>query len=409
VNAFEPMERDGLAVRAEVKPEPKPTTSVTLIRGSDIRPEPIDWLWRGWLAAGKLHILAGAPGTGKTTIATSLAAIFSRGGIWPDGSKAGRGSVLIWSGEDDPQDTLAPRLIAAGADMGLIYFVGNVFDYDGHRAFDPARDMDALATAAKSAGNVRLLIVDPVVSAVSGDSHKNTETRRALQPLVDFGIEHGCAVLGISHFSKGSAGRDPVERVCGSIAFGALARIVLAAAKMPDRDGEPGGRVFARAKSNIGPDSGGFRYDLAQVPLTQHAGLIASSVLWGEPREGSARELLAEAETEHGEDDADDGLAGDVWLRAYLHDCGSARKTDAIKAGKAAGFSERTIQRARARIGASVKVTGFGKEKYAIWTLEPAPENANPAMRAVHATSLERGTQGTNDANGAEGWTEGEL
>lgn len=356
-----------------VVPDPRPSTSVTLIRGSDIKPEPINWLWPYWLAAGKLHILAGAPGTGKTTIATSVAAILSQGGTWPDGTGANRGSVLIWSGEDDPQDTLVPRLIAAGADMSRIYFVGSVIADDGHRTFDPARDMDALAGAAVIAGNVRLLIVDPVVSAVAGDSHRNTETRRALQPLVDFGIEHGCAVLGISHFSKGSAGRDPVERVCGSIAFGALARIVLAAAKMPDKDGEPGGRIFARAKSNIGPDSGGFRYALEQVELPRYPGLIASAVTWGEPLEGSARELLAEAETDQGEEDVDDEDASDVWLRAFLCDTGSARKTDVIKAARAAGFSERTIQRARQRIGASVKVTGFGKEKYAIWTLEATP------------------------------------
>jgi putative DNA primase/helicase len=388
-----------------VVPDPRPSTSVTLIRGSDIKPEPINWLWPYWLAAGKLHILAGAPGTGKTTIATSVAAILTQGGTWPDGSRANRGSVLIWSGEDDPQDTLAPRLIAAGADMSRIYFVGSVITHDGHRTFDPARDMDALASAARAAGSVRLLVVDPVVSAVSGDSHKNTETRRALQPLVDFGIEYGCAVLGISHFSKGSASRDPVERVCGSIAFGALARIVLAAAKMPDKDGEPGGRIFARAKSNIGPDSGGFRYDLEQLELPHHPGLIASYLRWGESLDGSARELLAETETDPSQEDSDDDTASDSWLRAFLSDSGSAKKTDAIKAAKAAGFSERTIQRARGRIGARVIVSGFGKAKYATWTLETPSETVNHVMRANDATSPKRGMHGTDGADtGTASW-----
>lgn len=77
---------------------------VNLVRGSDIKPEPISWLWNGWLAAGKMHILGGAPGTGKTTIALSLAATVTTGGRWPDGSQSSIGNVVIWSGEDDPKD-----------------------------------------------------------------------------------------------------------------------------------------------------------------------------------------------------------------------------------------------------------------------------------------------------------------
>jgi hypothetical protein len=101
--------------------------SVALIRGDTIKPKPIGWLWRGWLARGKMHILGGAPGTGKTTIGLSLAAIVTQGGVWPDGSRCpAPGQVVIWSGEDDPADTLVPRLMAAGADMAHVHFVDNV-------------------------------------------------------------------------------------------------------------------------------------------------------------------------------------------------------------------------------------------------------------------------------------------
>jgi hypothetical protein len=91
----------------------------------------------------------------------------------------------MWSGEDDPSDTLVPRLIAAGADLQRVSFVGDYKEGGKTRSFDPARDMELLRDAIKGAGGVELLIVDPVVSAVAGDSHKNTEVRRALQPLVD--------------------------------------------------------------------------------------------------------------------------------------------------------------------------------------------------------------------------------
>ena len=114
---------------------PQPTTTfaspskqpnVELVLAEAIEPTPIDWLWDGWLAKGKLQVLAGQPGTGKTTLAIALAAITSIGGVWPDGSQATAGNVVIWSGEDDPADTLVPRLIAAGADRSRIYFVKGV-------------------------------------------------------------------------------------------------------------------------------------------------------------------------------------------------------------------------------------------------------------------------------------------
>ena len=105
-------------------------------------------------------------------------------------------------------------------------------------------------------GGIKMLIVDPVVSAVAGDSHKNTEVRRALQPLVDLAADCQCALLGITHFSKGGQGSDPSQRVIGSVAFTAVARVVLVAAKVKSEDGEDT-RILARSKSNIGPDDGG--------------------------------------------------------------------------------------------------------------------------------------------------------
>ena len=99
-----------------------------LITASSITPEPITWLWDGWLAQGKLHILAGQPGTGKTTIAMTFAAAVSAGRAWPDGTCSPVADVLIWSGEDSPADTLVPRLIASGADRGRVHFVGETVD-----------------------------------------------------------------------------------------------------------------------------------------------------------------------------------------------------------------------------------------------------------------------------------------
>ncbi|MEW8615742.1 MAG: AAA family ATPase, partial [Candidatus Thiodiazotropha sp.] len=110
-------------VENAIAQDSKESLSVRLIQGDTITPEPIQWLWDGWLAAGKMHILAGVPGTGKTTISLGLAATITTSGRWPDGSRAEKGDVLIWSGEDDPQDTLIPRLHACGADLSRVHFV----------------------------------------------------------------------------------------------------------------------------------------------------------------------------------------------------------------------------------------------------------------------------------------------
>lgn len=333
---------------------------VTLRRAADIQCVPIRWLWPGYIARGKLHILAGAPGTGKTTIALALAAAVSSGGRWPGGTLAPVGNVLIWSGEDDPADTLAPRLRAAGANLSRIFFIDDTRDGGDLRAFDPATDLAALEIEAERIGDVSLLIADPVVSAVAGDSHKNTEVRRALQPMVNLASRLGCAVLGISHFSKGTAGRDPTERVTGSIAFGALARVVLVTAKRSD-DGAGPGRLLARAKSNIGPDGGGFGYALEQVDTD---GIQASRVTWGAALDGSARELLDEIE-EHGPDGGREDAAD--WLRDML-DNGPVPVKSLQSEARAAGISWRTVERAKSDTGVNATRASSGNSGGGFWS-----------------------------------------
>jgi putative DNA primase/helicase len=317
---------------------------VVLLNGADLTPEPVRWLWQDWLAQGKLHILAGAPGQGKTTIALAFAATVSFGGCWPDGTLCESGNLLIWSGEDDPADTLLPRLLAAGADKARCYFVRGTRINGEEHSFDPARDMAALETQAQRIGGIKLLIVDPVVSAVVGNSHNNTEVRRALQPLVDLAGRLDAAVIGISHFSKGGAGGDPALRVVGSIAFTAVARVVLVAAKVRGEDGGQDKRILARGKSNIGPDDGGFEYQIEQSePLP---GIRASQILWGNSVQGTARELLAEPEVD--KDSADGASARAVaeeFLLQLLKNGPSPPKHVAAEA-KAAGISWRTVRRA---------------------------------------------------------------
>lgn len=327
-----------------------------LHRASSITCRPFRWLWDGFLARGKLHILAGAPGTGKTTIALALAAAVSRGSEWPDGTRAPRGNILVWSGEDDAADTLVPRLRAAGADLNRVWILGDVAEGEEPRSFDPAQDIALLEDAAAELGDVALLVADPVVSAVAGDSHKNTEVRRALQPLVNLAQRLDCAVLGVSHFSKGSAGRDPTERVTGSVAFGALPRVVMVAARRNTEEGADE-RIFARAKSNIGPDGGGFGY---RLEMADADGMPASRVCWGDALEGTARELLAEAE------DATPASDAGQWLADTLA-AGPVAVTEIKAEARAAGFGWRSVEAAKAELNAVSERVSHGNAGGGLW------------------------------------------
>lgn len=326
---------------------------VELLGGSSIKPEPICWLWLGWLGLGKVHIFAGSPGTGKTTVTLDLAARVSSGRPFPDGSRAACGNVIIWSGEDDPADTLVPRLIAMGANMARIWFVGNVVTGGERTAFDPSRDVPKLLSAADALSDVSLVIIDPVVSAIAGDSNKTSDTRRGLQPLVDLAEKLNAAVIGISHYSKGTQGRDPTERVTGSIAFGAVARVVWGTVRQQTEEGQPARLILARTKSNIGPDSGGFVYAIEQVSIPEVPGLSASRIVWGEAVEGSARELLGEPDP--GNDEPNDSAG---FLRDLL-ECGPRPVKEVFAEASAAGYSRDAMHRAKRKIGATAVKRGM--------------------------------------------------
>nr|WP_284700885.1 AAA family ATPase [Robbsia betulipollinis] len=392
----------GQAKPAAAKPANKP--SVMLSCAADITPEAIVWLWPGWLPAGKLTILAGSPGTGKTTLALSLAAAVSKGSAWPDGTRhATPGTVLMWSSEDDPADTLVPRLMAADANLRNIQFIRQTSDVNGElQPFDPSRDIPLLGERLEQMGGAQLLILDPIISAVAGDAHRVNDVRRDLQALVDMAGAYRCAVLGISHFAKGGKGTSPAERVIGSQAFVALARMVLVAAK--DEAAER--RILARAKSNIAPDDGGIAYTLEQVTMNH---LEASRVVWGEAITGSARDILGDVEETDDDEKTEIDEAGD-FLRSIL-----ASGPVPVKALKAdatgAGYSWRTIERAKREIGAQARKGGM-KDGWT-WVLplegrqDRHEESQSPGDGGLHdswrSSSDTGGLEAQNTANIHEG------
>lgn len=339
---------------------------VNAVSAATIKPVAIRWLWPGWLAKGKLHILAGAGGTGKTTLLISLIATITTGGRWPDGSRCSEpGNALIWSSEDDPADTLVPRLAAAGADLNRVHIIQGRTNAQGEvDPFDPANDIALLRATANEIGGVSLLMLDPIVSAVKGDMHKANDVRRALQGVVDFAEQNLCAVVGISHFAKGGAGSSPADRVIGSQAFSALARTVLVAAKQEGTDM----RVLARAKSNIGTDEGGVSYTIE--PCDIDGGIETTRVVWGDVVEGSAREILGDAEAcdEERLDDSDNPAEA---LRRILS-AGPLTGKEAKNLMVGNGYTQKQIRNARENLSVTTARAGFGADTVVTWSLPQA-------------------------------------
>ena len=393
------------AIAASLPPfkEPRMADGLVLECGSSLRPKPVLWLWRNWLALGKFHLLAGAPGQGKTTIAISMVATTTSGTRWPDGTRCEPGNAIFWSGEDDPADTLVPRLMAAGADLSRCFFIQGTRRDGEVVPFDPARDLGQLLAAIEQIGGASLVVVDPVVSAVTGDSHKNTEVRRALQPLVELASACNCAVLGITHFAKGGQGSDPSQRVVGSVAFTAVARVVMVAAKVKNDDDGQDTRILARSKSNIGPDDGGFQYQLEQCePIT---GIHASRIAWGKSVDGSARELLTDPNEDQPEDDADDACE---MLRAELDAILWVDSEKACAPLKAAGFSKKQIWRASKKLGVDRRKDGM-KGGW-LWRLCSATDV--PFTKIPPQDSTEDSTEGSEDSyfrNGESSESSGEV
>ena len=365
----------GMLAEAQQAPHRQRFGHLKLLRADAIEPEEVCWLWKDRLALSKFHLLAGSPGDGKTTIAIALASIVSRGGHFPDGTPSPPGRVIIWTGEDGLADTLVPRILASGGDASRVHFVSGTYDENGKvMPFDPAQDVGRLAEAAAEFPDLKLIVIDPVVSVQARDSYKNADVRQDLQPLVDLAAQTGAAVLGITHFAKSSTGRAPTERVIGSIAFAAVARVIMATAR-PKKPNACGRLVWI--KSNIGPDGGGFEYRLEQVPVAPSSGSTAQRVNWGAELKGEAGKLLAEIECpEEGENSSALGDALE-WLHAMLMS-GPVPSETVLKRAEEAGHARMTIKRAKEILGVKPMKTR-GANGHWVWAM-PQHQGAEPAQ-----------------------------
>jgi putative DNA primase/helicase len=311
---------------------------------AEIPEEEVDWLWKGFLSRNKVHIIAGAGATMKSTLTLSMAATVTRGGKWPDGTKCPRGNVILWTGEDDLGDTVKPRFRFAGGDQERCMVLTGVTEDDSERAFDPGADVALLDLECTRIGNVSLIIIDPIVVIVQKDNNSVSDVRRALAPLQHLAKKHHAAILGIQHFNKGSKGKDPVERITGSGGWSQAPRLVLATAPIVDGSGnDPTKYVFTCIKTFAKKQKGGYEYGFEEEPKTE----IARTV-WGKYLDGTGHHIITEAE---GGDDGESKLgAAKKFLRGLLAN-GGMHGMEIAKRIEDAGIRTQTYVRARDALG----------------------------------------------------------
>lgn len=364
-----------------------------LVRMSDVRAERVSWLWQGRIPMGKVTVVDGDPGQGKSTMTLDIAARVSRGLPMPDGSKGvSPAAVLVLSAEDDPADTIRPRLEAAGADLGRVMALSEV---DG-RLPDLSRDI-ALIQEVVVAHMVALVVIDPLMAYLGGDvnGHRDQDVRRALAPLAMMAQRTGATVVLVRHLNKQSGG-SAIYRGGGSIGITGAARSVLLVATDPNADpSDPSPRrIVAGVKSNLAAMAPSMAYRLVTDEATG-----MGRVVWEEGTVCiSADDLTRIRDREDGH-----GAGGDAvdFLRAMLAE-GPVPASDLIRQARQEGISERTLRRARDRAGVQSRRQGFGKGSVVWWSL-PMDGRTDGRMTPQDAQDPTRCSAPEGDGHPVEG------
>ena len=231
---------------------------------STVTPRAVEWLRPQRWPKGKLSLLVGDPGLGKSLLLLDAAARISTGTPWPEGSSTPPGRVLLLTAEDGLDDTVVPRLQRMGADLARIRVLKAIRENGKERLFNLADDIDQLQRAIEQVDPVAVFI-DPLTAYLgkSTDSHADADVRTVLHPVATLADQFNVATIALMHLNKATQMRA-LYRVSGSVAFTAAARSVFAVVE----EGETGRRLFAPLKMNLAPKPGtlAFRIQGGDVP-----------------------------------------------------------------------------------------------------------------------------------------------
>ena len=268
-------------------------------RLADVQPEQVEWVWPGRLPAGKLIIIAGDPGVGKSFLTLDLAARVSCGGVWPDGGQVSQGDVLLVSAEDGVGDTIRPRLDLLGADVTRIHAL------DLHLTHGDGQEVglnlkEHLGQIEKHIRNTHavMVVIDPVLAFTGkADSYKSAEVRGLLAPVAGLADRTGAAIICVMHLNKRSDEGKAIYRVTSSLDFVAAARAAFLVSENPD---QPSERFFVPLKANLSAPAVALKYHFTEDGVFAWDGVVEginAATLLKEPiRDIDGASSLAEAE-----------------------------------------------------------------------------------------------------------------
>jgi hypothetical protein len=355
---------------------------------SDYTPRNVTMIWPGRLARGKHTALAGVGGIGKSQITTDIMSRCTRGSAWPDAkeiladgwqaewTRAPIGNCIVLSAEDAPDDTILPRIVAAGGDPSRIHFVSMVKDEKGERKFSLQEDLDRLKRYATELGDVVLIVIDPASSYMGGsiDASKNTMVRSVLDPLTRLAEDLQCAVLSVTHFRKGSSAKA-VDKVMDSVAFVNAPRVALGVYQNPD-DGigaDEGERSYLLLpmKTNLpGKRACGLIYRIEGV--TGGKGLVApdgrpittSRIRWLGKSTATADEV-AQSESEKPSPKFEEAIT--FVRRMVPAEPPGIPVADIVEAAEAQGIAPDTLKRAKRKLGVKAAKVPTETEPNGAW------------------------------------------
>jgi len=320
---------------AEEQPAQKPAQNKTsLVCLADVEPEAVSWLWHPYIPRGKLTLLEGDPGVGKSWVSLAIATAVSIGRGLPGLEATEPASVVMGSAEDGLGDTIRPRLDAMGANVSNIHAIKHLLDFANNEGL-------AILEGYITQVHPVLVIIDPLVAYVGAgtDIHRANETRAILAKLADIAEKHGCAILAVRHLTKGGA-LKPIYRGLGSIDFTAASRSVLLAGCDPE---EPHKRGLVQIKSNLAATGKAIGYELRDGDFcwTGDSDLTAARILAAEDS-GDGKSAIDEAKD---------------FLRDELAD-GPVEASLVLRYAREAGLSEITVKRAKSMLGVITRRQG---------------------------------------------------
>ena len=327
-------------------------TEIEITKASEVKVREIEWLWYPYIPFGKITVVQGDAGDGKSTFVLNLAAMLSRGQPMPftDGTGQPPINIIYQSSEDDADDTIVPRFISAGGDPERLLFIS---EKERYLSFSDER----LIQAVRQTG-ARLVVLDPLSAYIGEETGINAanEVRRQFRPLIEIAREQRCAILIVHHMNK-SIGQKAINRAVGSVDIVGAARSVLLVART-DRE-HPEERILAQVKCNIGPTGNAIVFSVGN-----------GRIKWLEETSKTADEVLGNAFSSIGRPDTQMQQAKDTLSHILAN--GPMSQREIMERMKAGGIGESTVKKAKQLLGICSVKQGTAW----FWTLPEKDENS---------------------------------